>query len=95
MNAKMELIEALEGRPNVRCAKIEYNNASYILKEGYTKKEFSDFLKEIDFDYDEEEEDLFGNVWLVDGTMLNRSLSPWGEEGWYRMGFEIPQECKR
>ena len=93
MNAKMELIEALEGRPDVRCAKIEYNNASYILKEGYTKKEFSDFLKEIDFDYDEDE--LIGKVWFVDGTMLNRSLGPLGEDGWYRMGFEIPQECKR
>lgn len=95
MNAKMELIEALEGRPDVRCAKIEYNDASYILKEGYTKKEFSDFLKEIDFDYEEEEEDLIGLLWFVDGTMLYRSLGPLGEEGWYRMGFEIPKECKR
>jgi hypothetical protein len=95
MNAKMELIEALEGRPDVRCAKIEYNNASYILKEGYTKKEFSDFLKEIDFDYDEEEEDLYGNVWFIDGKVLWHAILPFPDAGWYIDGIAIPQECKR
>ena len=57
-----------------------------------TCDEFADFLKEIDFDYDDGFgcQELFGNVWFDDGSWLDRGEYD-GAEWWsYRRIPEIP-----
>ena len=105
MNAKEELIEKLKeiGNIPIKCAEIEYINDFYkmlktkiILKTGYTSKEYSTFLKELDFEYEYEyipdwrTQNLFGTIWLTDGTWIEHEEYACDESWIHRYCPKIP-----
>jgi len=73
INAKQEF-PAMYGE--VRCSIIEYvgNEKSFLLKEYHTQEEFNNFLNLLDFEYDDGygSQELFGTIWMNDGTYFNR-----------------------
>ena len=103
INAKKELVEDIEDitkkhSVSVKCAWVKYtedysgNGKHTYLPAGFSADEFADFLKEIDFDYDDGYgcQELFGNVWFDDGSWLDRGEYD-GAEWWsYRRIPEIP-----
>lgn len=94
INAKEEFIEDVKGL-KVRCAKIHFGRYSddegfkfAILKEGYSKEEYQEFLDKLDFEYDAGYggQELFGIIWCEDGVWLDRGEydgSEWWEEHKY------------
>jgi hypothetical protein len=99
-NAKEELLKLLEGRAKVKCATItngdewDEDKKDIILKVGYSETEYSDFLKQLDFDYDSGYggQNLFGTVWMEDGTWCTRGEYD-GSEWWEHNQLpEIPSE---
>lgn len=92
INAKNELLRAIKGLANVKCATIE----SFVLKIGYSLEEYNQFLDSLNFEYDKGygSQHLFGTVWLEDGTWLERGEYD-GSEWWeHRICPEIPDICK-
>ncbi len=92
MNAKTELQEILEKKAKVKCAQIikgcEYYDDNkpclqFDLKINHTEDDFLDFLNRLDFNYDSGfgKQELFGTVWLEDGTWLSRNEYD-GTEWW-------------
>jgi hypothetical protein len=90
INAKDELLEALEGiDAGVRCATIVHkpdcpgSSTEVSLKVGHTPADFEEFLDQLDFDYDNGYgiQELYGYVWLDDKTWLDRDEYD-GAEGW-------------
>ena len=101
-NAKEELLKLLEGKAKVKCATItkgyQYNYVEpclkFELKVNHTEEEFQSFLKSLDFDYDSGfgGQELFGTVWLEDGTWCTRGEYD-GSEWWEHNQLpEIPSE---
>ena len=99
-NAKEELLELLEGNAKVKCATItngdewDEDKKDIILKVGYSETEYSDFLKQLDFNYDSGYggQNLFGTVWLEDDTWCTRGEYD-GSEWWEHNQLpEIPSE---
>jgi hypothetical protein len=103
-NARKELEGQLTGRAKIKCALIErfdffgydYEDQfeKFKLKVNYTEKEFESFLESLDFEYDAGFglQELFGTVWLEDGTWLTRGEYD-GSEWWeYHKLPEIPAE---
>ena len=100
-NARTELLEALENKAKLKCVKITngyyYDNEekpTYRLKLGYSKEDLETFKKSIDFEYDSGfgEQELFGTLWLKDGTWLSRGEYD-GSEGWEHNTLpEIPND---
>lgn len=96
MNARKEI----EGKFNsgVKCAKIsirnEELNIAANLPIGFNEKAKEDFLSKLDVEYDAGYggQELFGTIWLNDGTWFSR----WeydGSEGWQKhVCPEIPEE---
>lgn len=91
-NAKEELesflVEEFEGNVKVKCAKITKGYWSdeelvYSLKVNHTKEEYKEFLNSLNFDYDSGYggQELFGTIWLEDGTWLTRGEYD-GSEWW-------------
>ena len=87
-NAKTEVLEALENKAELKCAKITkgYDNEekpTYRLKLGYSKEDLETFLNLLSFDYDSSYggQELFGTLWLKDGTWLSRGEYD-GSEWW-------------
>jgi hypothetical protein len=85
MNARKEIERAFG--LGVKCAAISISNEDLQiaakLKIGYTEQEKQEFLNTIDVEYDAGygAQELFGRVWLNDGTWFSR----WeydGSEGW-------------
>ena len=102
MNAREELEQLLEGKAKIKCALIEkciwYDEEDpyrkFELKVNYTEEEFKSFLESLDFQYNAEfgSQELFGTVWLEDGTWLTRAEYD-GSEWWeYHKLPEIPEE---
>ena len=100
MNAKEELLKLLEGKAKVKCAMIMYGDECDNVKKGidlrvnYTEADFNNFLKQMDFNYDNGYggQELFGTIWLVDGTWCSRGEYD-GSEWWnYNQVPEIPAE---
>jgi hypothetical protein len=98
MNAKEELIEDLEGK-KIKCASITHEpygveKKKIILKANYTNKELNHFLSLLNFEYDGGfgTQELYGVVWIEDGTWLSRKQYN-GLEWWYLMkpNNEIPE----
>lgn len=81
-NAKQELLDAV-GTKGLLSAKLSYQENTYILFEDHTSEELKIFLESIDFCYDDGYgfQELYGNVWLKDGTWLER-LEYDGSERW-------------
>ena len=99
INAKQELLQLLEGKAKVKCAVItngdDYDDdkKEIRLKVGY--ENFDDFLKEMDFDYSNGYggQNLFGTIWLEDGTWCSRGEYD-GSEWWeHNVLPAIPAEC--
>ena len=102
-NAKQELEKLLEGKAKVKCAEITKGSIwlgykgqfpKFTLKVNHTEKEYQEFLKSLDFEYDSGfgGQELDGIVWLVDGTWFTRGEYD-GSEWWeYHIVPEIPSE---
>lgn len=103
MNAKDELLHAL-ARYKVKmvAAKItldryidrQYSEEKYLLKRGYSEEQLEYFLECLNIEYDSgySSQDLYGTVWLEDGTWLERADYD-GSEWWEHMFLpEIPEE---
>ena len=96
-NAKEELLKLLEGKAKVKCATItngdewDEDNKDILLKVGYSENEWTEFLKSLNFSYDPSYggQNLFGTVWLEDGTWCTRSEYDWWE---HNQLPEIPSE---
>ena len=77
-NAKTEFLEELKEQENRKllCAKIGHETSvlNIILKKRYTKKDFDEFLQELDFEYDSGygDQEVFGIIWFDDGTWCER-----------------------
>ena len=101
-NAKEELLKLLEGKAKVKCATItkgyqyDYEEPclKFELKVNHTEEEFQSFLESLNFDYDSGfgGQELFGTVWLEDGTWCTRGEYD-GSEWWEHNQLpEIPSE---
>ena len=101
-NAKEELLNLLEGKAKVKCATItkgyQYDDEEpypkFELKVNHTEEEFQTFLESLDFNYNSGYggQELFGIIWLEDGTWCTRGEYD-GSEWWqYHCLPEIPME---
>ena len=102
MNAKIELLENLTGKSKIKCAKLRYEPflqgsvKKFVLKTNHSEAELTDFFESLNFEYDDGygSQELFGDVWLEDGTWLERGEYD-GSEWWdHIICPEIPEECK-
>lgn len=82
MNARKELVEEIR-RHAVKCAIIEHEGESHLLRVGHSEKDLEDFLNGLDFVYDNGYggQELFGLVWLEGGAWLERGEYD-GSEWW-------------
>lgn len=102
LNAKQELLEIIKNTAKVKCASIskgydDSNDSSkrIILKVNYSEEAHQQFLTNLDFEYDEGfgTQELYGIVWLEDGTWLSRREYD-GSEWWeHHLMPVVPQEC--
>lgn len=101
MNAKKELLEHIKGSESpIKCVYINDNNTfrtskiNITLKVNYNDKEYFDFLKSLDFEYDSSfgGEFLYGTIWYQDGSWSERR--GYDEPEWweYKSTPEIPKE---
>ena len=101
-NAKKELEQLLEGKSKVKCATItiedpyfyEESCPKFELKVNHTEEEFQEFLESLDFNYDSGfgGQELFGTIWLEDGSWCTRGEYD-GSEWWEHNQLpEIPSE---
>lgn len=97
-NAKNEFLNAV-GDTKIKCADIEYGRyegtIELILKVNHTEEDYVNFLKPLDFSYDSGfgGQELFGTIWLEDGTWLTRGKYD-GSEWWeHNILPPIPDEC--
>jgi hypothetical protein len=102
-NAKKELERLLEGKAKIKCAIITQNALDFEdeescpkfeLKVNHTEEEFKSFLESLNFDYNSSYggQELFGAVWLEDGTWCTRGEYD-GSEWWKHNQLpEIPSE---
>jgi len=91
INAKNELLDVLKDKAPIKCAKIwtgydfEHEDNNYILlKIGYSNPtDLDEFFNSLDFEYDNGYggQNLFGTIWLNDGTWLTRGEYD-GSEWW-------------
>lgn len=68
---------------------------SYILRINHLMNELRDFIESLDFKYDSGYggQELYGNVWLKDGTWLERGEYD-GSEWWeHKVLPKIPEQC--
>ena len=93
LNAKKELLEVIPEGTKIKCAIVN----KHLLKVGYTEDEFEDFLNLLDFKYNNGYggQNLYGAVWLEDGTWLDRGEYD-GSEWWEHIVMpEIPRELMK
>lgn len=101
-NAKNELHEILKDRARIKCAKIWHGSyyggdelpPTFKLLLNYTDSQLEEFYKSLNFEYDSGYggQNLFGTVWLDDGTWLSRGEYD-GSEWWEHNSLpEIPTE---
>lgn len=89
MNLKVEFLNHVQGRELLPmhdillCASISHRDNDYCLTTGYTEYDLEDFLKTIDFEYDNGYggQEIFGMIWYKDGTWSNRAEYD-GSEWW-------------
>lgn len=104
MNALQELSRHID---SIKCANIVFSpyyqedetgpeGKSINLKVGYSSEEFEEFKKALNFSYDAGygTQELYGRIWLNDGTWLDRGEYD-GSEWWAHSCVpEIPEELK-
>ena len=105
--AKANELPAME---DIECAIISVRTNSLALSEGreelvidaqlvrgFTKAEYDAFIKKLDVEYDDGYggQELFGTIWLKDGSWMDRGEYD-GSEWWnHQVVPEIPNELKR
>ena len=99
-NAKKEFLRHIKER-KVLCVEISYQDCwykntsfEYKLPVGYTEEQYNAFIESLDFEYDSGygAQELFGTVWLEDGTWCTRGEYD-GSEWWVHNHLpEIPSE---
>lgn len=79
MNAKTELQTILANQAAILCAEVD----KFRLKKGYSTDKLANFFINLDFEYDAGYggQELYGTVWLIDGTWLSRGEYD-GSEWW-------------
>ncbi len=98
MNAKKEFVKHTSGR-TVKCAIVtRYCDDTVLasLKVGHTKDNYKDFLRLLDFEYDDGYgmTELQGTIWYIDGTHSGRRQYD-GLEWWEYMGAPtIPESLQ-
>lgn len=108
-NARQELIEKLNGKEKVKCAEIIFgtfygeeddvitdSRRKLRLKLNYTDADWDNYCISLDFNYSNGYggQELFGIVWLEDGTWLSRGEYD-GSEWWEHNALpEIPDYLK-
>lgn len=100
LNAKKELLEAVKDTAKIKCASIsngrwEDEAIKIVLKLNHTNDEYNEFLNSLDFEYDSGYggQELYGTVWLEDGTWLSRGEYD-GSEWWeHNVLPAISAEC--
>ncbi len=108
MNAKDEFLTHTDGSPNgfdyILCATIKYESSrhnskvsQFSLTTGWTKEDWNDFIKSLDFEYDNGfgSQELYGIIWYTNGTWSDRDEYD-GSELWkYNECPKIPNELNR
>ena len=90
-NAKEELLGIID--PNeIKCAEVEYatcdmdvtEGSHAKLRENWTNEDMQLFLFDLDFEYDSGygSQQVFGTIWMKDGTWFTRSEYD-GSEWWF------------
>ena len=99
-NAKQELLHVLKEKAKIKCASILYDKwggkkSKKVLKLNYSDKDYDIFLDSLNFEYDGGygSQELYGTIWLENGTWLSRSEYD-GSEWWnYNILPPISKEC--
>jgi hypothetical protein len=99
MNAAIEFNNFIVGKPDVICAYVRnirhyYDDdpTSISLKLGYTEEQYSNFMLDLDFTYDDGfgGQQLDGKIWFKDGTWADRGEYD-GSEWWqYHKCPQVP-----
>lgn len=93
MNCKTEFKREVSLR-DVKACIIYCGDNKYFLAVGYTKEDSDNFLKSLDFDYDNEfgDQEIFGTIWYGNNTWSERREHD-GLEYWICTDVpEIPEE---
>jgi len=105
MNAKKELLSALVPGAKIKCATVrwepywiaEEQKILAELKVGHSRhRDLGGFFDKLDFNYDNGfgSQEIYGVVWLTDGTWLSRGEYD-GSEWWiYNICPAIPENLK-
>lgn len=97
------LIPRIIHEDSIKCAYIRHahdcedGGKIFLLKVRHTKDDYEEFLKSLDFEYDAGFgcQELFGYIWLNDGTWYERHEYD-GSENWeYKSMPPIPNELER
>lgn len=92
MNARKELLHNIPA--SIKCAYINHGHIRVNLKINYSPDDMECFLRALDFEYDEGygAQELYGMVWLNDGSWLERREYD-GSEAWEHKNCpKIPSE---
>lgn len=104
-NAKLELQETLKSTAKIKAALIHRVNyyggtderSTFTLKTNHSTQKLNKFFESLNFDYDAGygDQELFGTVWLEDGTWLSRGEYD-GSEWWeHNVLPEIPKRINQ
>jgi hypothetical protein len=100
MNARKELQDFFTNPElELKCALIQFSwqdNEGIVLPLNFTEQDLQKFFQELDVIYDNGYgcQELYGTVWLTNGTWLSRGEYD-GREWWQHNELpEIPAECK-
>lgn len=97
MNAKKELLKDIENIDSpIICALITFEDRLIKLPMFYTNEQWEKFLEELDFEYEEGYggQELFGTVWFLNGTWMERGEYD-GSEWWeYKTCPKIPGDLQ-
>jgi hypothetical protein len=112
MNAREEFLEhinEISRNYSTKVLCVQISNDDHIIQDfnerkkdfhlttGWTNEEWSEFLSDLDFEYDDGYggQNLFGTIWYQDGTWSERSEYD-GSEWWgYNKCPKIPEELDR
>ena len=105
INARREFEDHVRGK-EVLCSKIMFrdrkvfhrdNDKLIVLHKNYTADDYEIFLESLNFEYEQgyknTPQNLFGQIWYIDGTWSDRSEAETAEWWTYRTRPEIPEEC--
>lgn len=94
-NAKEEFVKKVVPRGKVKCAVIQCHGTQVTLEPDYSKEEFGEFidaLSHIDYHEGYGGQELFGLVWMADGTWFTRGEYD-GSEWWeYHKCPSLPKD---